>query len=382
MLEKVRSVSLIRFRGPVIAIEENHRLVRLTGLPPQGGRDHASRPPQRRGSLSLLMSIARTLRVAAVQVVSNDGEVEANLARAERYVDEAAARGAKLVLCPEFLAAGYRYDVSLWRAAERRGGPTERWLSRVAVKHRIHLGASYLEAEGDDFFNTFALAAPDGMIAGRVRKESLPAFEGWFFRGCPLPKIIDTELGRISVGICNDNHTAAFYRRVIRDSPDLLLMPHSAPCMTIGGATLRRAVGEIGPFYARAFGIPTVLANKAEARTTTPVPGVRFLRMRMAFPGMSTVTDSDGRVIEQLENREGIVIGDVLLDPARKKTPPGPTHSYWSNPPGSFATAFAAVFVALERLGKRAYEKSRSRRRAARAHFAAREGDSGGAPES
>src|SRR5262245_3157116 len=124
--------------------------------------------------------MATKVRVAAVQVTSRDGEVERNLANAEPFVRDAAARGAELVLCPELLAAGYVYDESLWDAAETRGGPTERWLDRLARELGIVIGASWLEADGDDFFNTFSLFGADGVL-GRVRKASLPFFEGWLF---------------------------------------------------------------------------------------------------------------------------------------------------------------------------------------------------------
>src|SRR5262245_38208337 len=222
------------------------------------------------------------IRVAAVQVQSHDGAVEANLARAEPLVAEAAAAGAQLVVCPEFLAAGYIYDESIWRSGERRGGPTEAWLSRLAAAHRIYLGASYLEADGDDFFNTFTLAAPDGTIAGRVRKESLPAFEGWYFESCELAKTIETPLGRIAVGICQDNHTARFMRRIADALPDLILMPHSAPCMPVARGLVREGLAEIGPFFARELGAPVVVVNKARTRSRTPVPGLPGLRVPMA----------------------------------------------------------------------------------------------------
>jgi len=312
------------------------------------------------------MAAPPTVRVAAVQVASRDGEVEQNLAHAERFVAEAVERGAHLVLCPEFLAAGYIYDESIWRLGEPRDGATESWLRRLAKQHGIHIGASYLEADGDDFFNTFALAAPDGTIAGRVRKESLPAWEGWYFRSCSLPKVIETTLGRIAVGICQDNHTARFFRHVMTDEPDLLLMPHSAPCVPLSDGIMRRGLAEIGPWYARAFGIPCVLVNKAATRSRTPLPGIPLVRLRFAFPGMSTISDSDGRVLDQLPDREGVVVADVVLDPARKRRPEEPRSFYWSRAPHVFPRALGAFFVAMERLGKRAYARSTARPRAAR----------------
>src|SRR5687767_2497561 len=179
------------------------------------------------------MNGIRTIKVAGVQVESRNFDVQGNLRRAEALVAVAAQRGARLVLCPEFLAPGYIYDPAIWSAAEPRGGPTELWLARMALQHGLYIGASYLEASGDDFFNTFTLMRPDGSAAGRVRKESLPGFEGWFFRSCSGPKVIETELGRIGIGICFDNSTARFIRRMSQEQVDLILMPHSAPCIAM-----------------------------------------------------------------------------------------------------------------------------------------------------
>src|SRR6266568_3645890 len=99
------------------------------------------------------MNPIRMLRVAAVQVESRHFDVEGNLRRAEVLVVAAAKRGAELVVCPELMAAGYIYDPAIWDVAEPRGGATEVWLARMARQHRIYIGASYLEACGDDFYN-------------------------------------------------------------------------------------------------------------------------------------------------------------------------------------------------------------------------------------
>ncbi len=313
------------------------------------------------------MTSATSIRVAAVQVASHAGAVPANLARAERWVVEAARGGAKLVLCPELLAQGYVYDEVIWSSAERRGGPTEVWLTRLSSAHGIHLGASYLEAEGDDFYNTFALATPAGGIVGRVRKESLPGFEGWLFRSSNEPKIIDTELGRLAIGICQDSHTAAFFRRVRLESPDLILMPHSAPLLKAGAELARESLRQIAPFYARTFGVPVVLANKAHTPSHTPVPGLPGLEVRFSFAGLSSVCNASGDVVDRLADGEGIAIGDVLVDPAKKLQPGLPADPYWSHPPPGAPRLTAALYGAMEKLGKRAYARNGRRPLAARA---------------
>jgi N-carbamoylputrescine amidase len=269
------------------------------------------------------------------------------------------------VVCPEFLTPGYAYERAMWHAAEPRGGITERWLSNLARRHGLYLGAGYLEVEADDFFNTFALAAPDGSILGRVRKQSLPAYEGWIFRGSDLPKTFESPLGRIAVGICHDNHTGAFFARLREDQPDLLLMPHSAPCAPFGVELMRAAVSEIGPYYARAFGIPTVLANKAQDRSITRVPGLVPLRIALEFPGLSSISDSNGELRARASGADGVIVSSVALDPRAKRRPERLNHFYWSRQPSRLATTLGLVAIGYETVAKLVYSLDRARRPAA-----------------
>ena len=313
----------------------------------------------------------RTLKIAGVQVESRNFDVQGNLSRAEVLVARAAQRGAELVLCPEFLAPGYIYHRSLWDLAEPCGGPTETWLARMAREYRLYIGASYLQARGEDFFNTFTFVSPDGKVAGRVSKESLPGFEGWFFRGCSGPKTIETGFGRVGVGICWDNNTSRFMRRMCREPVDLLLMPHSAPCITwsfvkLVGEHGRTRLREIAGFYAREFGIPTMMVNKvAAADSWSPVPGVPLARLRFHLMGQSTICDRDGNVCDQLGEQEGIVFAEIDLDGKQGKEKPSVPAGYWSQPP-RLPRATAAMFRILEWIGKQGYRRSQARRQAAR----------------
>jgi N-carbamoylputrescine amidase len=327
------------------------------------------------------VNTSRTLTVAGIQVESRTLDVHGNLQRAETLVATAAARGAELVLCPEFLTPGYIYHSSLWAAAEPRGGPTELWLARMARQHRLYIGASYLEASADDFFNTFTLMRPDGTVAGRVRKGSLPGFEGWYFRSDSGSKVIETDLGRIGVGICWDNSTARFMRAMAQEQVDLILMPHSAPRMWIGPLKL---IGDKGwetlrgvpEFYAAIFGVPTVMVNKAAgADSWSPIPGVPLVRLRLRYMGQSMICSADGQRCDELQEQEGVVLAEVELDPQRKRRLTQPPTGYWSRPPRPFPRTIAAMFQALEWIGGRAYHLSRSRRLAARKHSSPRHGN-------
>jgi N-carbamoylputrescine amidase len=109
-----------------------------------------------------------------------------------------------------------------------------------------------------------------------------------------------------------------------------------------------------------------VVVNKARTRSETPIPGLPRVRLPMAFPGLSMIVDSDARVVDRLASREGIVVGDVTLDPARKRRPIVP-HGYWSRRPTMMPRLAGAFLIAMERLGKRAYARNPRRVEAARA---------------
>jgi N-carbamoylputrescine amidase len=151
------------------------------------------------------LDVSRAVRVAAVQTPAARS-VPAGLERATPLVERAAAQGAQLAVLPELMATRYVFSAEMWDSAEPSQGPTVQWLRSEARRLGIWLGTSYLEASGEDFFNTFVLATPDGDEAGRVRKQTPAMYEPLFFRGQSGPHVINTGLGTIGVGICNDNH--------------------------------------------------------------------------------------------------------------------------------------------------------------------------------
>jgi len=312
--------------------------------------------------------------VAAVQVESKNGALEQNLHNAEPHVAVAASQGAKLVVCPEFMATGYIYAESIWSCAERRDGPTEAWLRKLARHHEVYLGAGYLETDGADFFNTYTIADPSGQVAGRVRKGSLPVFEGWYFRPSRGSKVIETELGRVGVGICNDNQTCWFLDEMERERPDLLIMPHSAPVPDPSGLPvvgnffarlLRERAPGIAAQYARALGVPVVFCNKTLGATRSPVPGLPWLRIPWQFEGGSHICDAEGLELATMGHQQGVAVAKVQPGARCAAGSREARHFYWSFEPPELAHTLGGLMLALEALGKASYAKNPRRPRAA-----------------
>jgi len=269
----------------------------------------------------------RTISVAAVQMQSCLGHIEDNLRHATPLVEQAATRGAQLIVLPELSASGYSMSKLVWDAAETREGRTVHWLGDISRRLRVYVGIGFVEADGEDFYNTYALGAPDGQIAGFVRKTMA---ETGCFRCATGPHVVGTEIGRIGVGICADNHFAPMVCLMQAQIADLIIMPHALPGpFKTGGAVSQADVEgmyaktrELAPLYARLLGVPAIFANQVGPRGPEKWMGIiggLFDPERTRLLGLSTIADSDATVKGQMDDHtEGVIVAEISLDPSRR----------------------------------------------------------------
>ena len=257
----------------------------------------------------------KKLRVAVVQMRSRDHDIEGNLQRATEFARQAAAKGAVFVLFPEMMPTGSYLSSDTWDSAEPSSGKTVQWLRSTSQLLHLWLGTSFLEADGDDFFDTFVLTSPSGAEAGRVRKQIPAGPEAYFFRGEVGPHVIATAIGRIAIGICAENYYCFLASEALKKSADFIVMPHSSPDMTESGGLSSPPGTHLASWYAARLGIPVAMVNKV-GPSYKPPPN----EIKGRFSGQSAIVDSDGRVLESMNDQEGIAVADLTLDPRRKTT--------------------------------------------------------------
>lgn len=262
------------------------------------------------------------VRVGVVQMDSRVGDVPGNLAHAGDLVETAARQGAQIVLLPELMPGGYTLTEAIWDCAEPFYGPTVTWLTSTARRLKLYLGTTFLEAAGEHFYNTFALASPAGAVAGRVRKSPPASLEAFFYTAGSGPHVIETELGRIGVGICFENLLYTRLEHLYQSSVDLVLQPTAAgrlkPMRPGDIALFDRMIERSAPAQARALGVPVAFADRV-GEIHTELPG-GYDRFDSTFPGLSQIVDSDGRVRAKMGAEEGVSVAEVALDPARRQT--------------------------------------------------------------
>ena len=310
------------------------------------------------------------ISLAAVQARSQPGQVAVNLEHAEPLVERAAAQGAQLVVLPELFSCGYVPNRAVWDCAEPRNGPTSRWLAATAGRLGICLGAGGAETDGTDFFNLFILAGPDGQVAGRAYKTNA---EASVFRRGRSEHLVITPAGRVGIGICADNQFAVQLRLMHEQRADLILMPHAWPTPARAAglvsqadvAAQQRRMIDLPVLYARSLGVPVVFVN--QVGPLLPVGGLlgrlmdpRIWRLR----GQSRIVDSDGSVLGQLGDEEGVLTVQAVMDPARRRFDVPPSFSGWLQP-GAWGARHLIIPADIA-IGRLSYAASPQRRRKAK----------------
>ncbi len=167
--------------------------------------------------------------VAATQMACS-WDRDANVARAEELVREAAGRGAQIVLIQELFETPYfpieQESRHLELATTLADSPLIAYMARLAAELGVVLPVSWFERAGNAFFNSIAIVDADGEVLGVYRKMHIPNAIGYqekqyFSPGDTGFRVWDTRYAKIGVGICWDQW-----------------FPEAARCMALMGAEI------------------------------------------------------------------------------------------------------------------------------------------------
>uniref|UniRef100_A0A7N0UQW5 CN hydrolase domain-containing protein n=1 Tax=Kalanchoe fedtschenkoi TaxID=63787 RepID=A0A7N0UQW5_KALFE len=141
-----------------------------------------------------------------------------NIKHARKAIEDAASQGAKLVLLPEIWNSPYSNDSFPVYAEDIDAGgdasPSTAMLSEVSRLLKITIvGGSIPERCGDRLYNTCCVFGADGKLKAKHRKIHLFDIdipgkitfkESKTLTAGESPTVVDTDVGRIGIGICYD----------------------------------------------------------------------------------------------------------------------------------------------------------------------------------
>lgn len=168
----------------------------------------------------------RKVRIATVHYVPKGGKTAMDSCRQfAPLVEQAAGKGADLVVLPETLTATGN-GLSYLDAAESIPGPSTVYFGELARRHKLHLVAGIVERNGHLIHNVAVLIGPDGQLIGRYRKVTLPRteIEAGIAPGNEYP-VFETSLGRIGMMICYDGFFPEPARQLGQRGAEIIAFP-------------------------------------------------------------------------------------------------------------------------------------------------------------
>ena len=262
-----------------------------------------------------------TLTVAALQLALGSQNESENIDAVSALVEQAAAKGAQLVLLPELFSGPYfcreERDEFFALARPTAQHPSVIAMQRLAAKLKVAIPASFFERDGHHYYNTVAMISAEGEIQGTYRKSHIPDGPGYeekfYFRpGNDGFKVWDVPTSnataRIGVGICWDQWYPEAARCMALKGAQLLLYP------TAIGSEPKDSEMDTSRMWRRAMighavsnCMPVIAANRIG-----PEGDQRFY-------GHSFICDEWGDMLAEFgADESGVLLAELDLDAARK----------------------------------------------------------------
>jgi len=188
--------------------------------------------------LPLDCQIMTMLNLAVLQLPLGSDDEQDNIAAVSALVEEAAGKGAQVILPPELFCGPYFCrveDEALFALARPTADhPSVIAMQALAAKLKVAIPTSFFERDGHHYYNTMAMIGPDGAIMGTYRKSHIPDGPGYeekyYFRpGNGGFKVWDVPIShgsaRIGVGICWDQWYPEAARVMALMGAEVLLYP-------------------------------------------------------------------------------------------------------------------------------------------------------------
>lgn len=266
----------------------------------------------------------RCVTVAATQMACG-WDRAANIARAERLVREAHARGAQIVLLQELFETPYfcidQNPDHFELATTVDVNPAIRHFSHLARELEVVLPISFFERANNAHYNSLALIDADGSVLGTYRKTHIPNGPGYqekqfFSPGDTGFRVWPTRYGRLGIGICWDQWFPEAARAMALMGAELLFYP------TAIGSEPQDAGLDSKDHWQRAMQghaaanlVPVIASNRIGREASRGDES-----LAITFYGSSFICDETGAMLQVADRAgEAVLVQRFDLDAVRRR---------------------------------------------------------------
>jgi len=260
------------------------------------------------------------MKVAAVQMRAELGNVKSNLSAAEALVREAFRKGAKWVILPEFFPSAVAFAPNMLTAWRPLEGEPFQLMQKLAREYEGVIGGSFIAKSGDDCLNSFLLVFPSGEYF-RHDKDIPTMWENCYYIGGQDDGVLKTPTGPVGVAVCWELIRSQTARRM-QNRVDLIVggscwwdvrLPADAK-YEADRARLHNFLKIAPSRLARMAGAPVIHASHA-GDFEGLIPGDESRKYRSRYLGETQIVDGTGQVLSHMtyDDGEGIAFADLEL---------------------------------------------------------------------
>ncbi len=264
--------------------------------------------------------MADSVRVGLIQLTAEDTPA-ANVRKTLPRIEEAAAKGAKIIGLQEMFTTKYfcvSQDPKHFDLAEPiETGPSVTELAKAAKRLGVVIVAPLFEARGSEVYhNTAAVIDADGAVLGKYRKMHIPQDPGfeekfYFTPGDLGFRTWKTAHGDIGVLICWDQWYPEAARLTALGGAQILFYPTAIGWLPEEKAALGRAQHNAWETVQRGHGVANGCYVAATNRVGT--------EGRTQFWGQSFVSDPYGEIVARASaEKEEVLLADCDLAKQRE----------------------------------------------------------------
>ncbi|GGE68856.1 carbon-nitrogen family hydrolase [Priestia taiwanensis] len=248
------------------------------------------------------------MKIALIQLDIAFGDVDANIARAEQFIQEAMKQKPDVLVLPELWTTGY--DLTrLNILADEEGNDTKNLLSKWATTYNVHIvGGSIAKKNQDGVTNTLYTFAKDGTCAGEYSKAHLFQLmnEHLYLQAGDKQGLFQLDNVPCASVICYD-----------------IRFPEWIRTHTVNGATVLFVVAE-WPLPRLAHWRTLLISRAIENQCYVVACNRAGSDPNNTFAGHSLIIDPWGEVVVEGDEQEGVLYGTLdfsKIDDVRKGIP-------------------------------------------------------------
>ncbi len=261
------------------------------------------------------------MQIASIQCSVVENDKDAAIEKAAAAVRR--CKGADLVVLPELWNVGFMSFDRYAPEAETVDGPTLSAMRQAAQEIGAHVHAgSFVEKDGDRYFNSSYLLSPAGEVLGRYRKIHLFGYnsrETEILTPGKATTVVETPLGNIGMATCFDLRFPELFRAMVDAGAEIFLVCSAWP------------YPRLQPWLI--FNRVRALENQCFLVSANASGTNRSAR----FVGRSLIVDPWGETVADAGDGETIVRGKIDLAgvaAARERFPALASRTEWLNRPG------------------------------------------------